>query len=203
MHTIREILRLRYGAGLSPRQIAASVGSALSTVQTCLRRADAVGVSWPLPEGLDDEGLEQRLYPRQSRPVVVPLPDFAHIHRELARPGVTRQLLWQEYKTAHPDGLQYTAFCVQYRKWLRKAEPVLRFEHRAGDKCFVDYAGQTVGVIDRSSGEVREAQIFVAALGCSNYTFAEATWTQQLPDWLGSHVRALLLRGRAGGLCDR
>lgn len=111
---------------------------------------------------------------------------------------MTRQLLWEEYKAQHPDGLQYSAFCDRYREWLQTAvEPVMRFEHRAGEKCFVDYAGHTVGIIDRHSGEIREAQIFVAVLGCSNYTFAEATWTQGLADWLGSHVRALEFFGGA------
>lgn len=197
MRKIREILRLK-AAGLSPRQIADSVGSALSTVQGCLRRALQAELSWPLPAELEDPGLEARLYPPKLRIEEIPLPDFAHVHRELSRPGVTRMLLWQEYKAQQPQGLQYTAFCVQYRGWLeRTAEPVMRFEHRAGDKCFVDYAGQTVGVIDRHSGEIREAQIFVAVLGCSNYTYAEATWTQSLPDWLGAHVRALECFGGA------
>ena len=197
MRKIREILRLR-AAGLSPRQIADSVGSALSTVQGCLRRALAVELSWPLPAELDDAGLEARLYAPKPRTDEIPLPDFAHVHRELSRPGVTRMLLWQEYKAQQRQGLQYTAFCVQYRGWLaRTAEPVMRFEHRAGDKCFVDYAGQIVGVIDRHTGKIREAQIFVAVLGCSNYIYAEASATQALPDWLGAHVRALEFFGGA------
>jgi transposase len=120
-----------------------------------------------------------------------PLPDFAAVHVELARKGVTRWLLWSEYKATHPDGLQYTAFCNHYRRWRLQQSAVLRQVHAPGDKLFVDYAGQTVDIIDRHTGEVRHAQIFVAVLGCSNYTFAEATWTQTLPDWLGSHVRAL------------
>lgn len=198
MRKIREILRLKFAAGLSPRQIAASVGSALSTVQECLRRALLAGLSWPLPDDLEDARLEALLYPARLLAIAVPLPDFAHIQRELSRRGVTRLLLWQEYKAQHPQGLQYTAFCVQYRQWLeRTAEAVMRFEHRAGEKCFVDYAGQTAEVIDRYSGEIRLAQIFVAVLGCSNYTYAEATWTQSLPDWLGAHVRALEFFGGA------
>jgi transposase len=112
---------------------------------------------------------------------------------------VTRRLLWLEYKTCYPEGLQYSAFCNHLRAFRAQASPVMRFEHRAGEKCFVDYAGQTVGIIDRQTGEVREAQIFVAVLGCSNYTFAEASWTQTLPDWLGSHVRALRYFGGAPG----
>jgi transposase len=191
MRKIREILRLKF-AGFSPRQIAASLGHALSTIQEYLRRAAQASLSWPLPQDLDDARLEALLYPKQPRAIEIPAPDFAQIQRELSRPGVTRLLLWQEYKAQHPDGLQYTAFCVQYRQWLeRGAEPVMRFEHRAGEKCFVDYAGQTVGIIDRHTGEIRQAQIFVAVLGCSNYTYAQASWTQTLPDWLGAHVRAL------------
>ena len=197
MRKIREILRLK-AAGLSPRQIAVSVGSALSTVQECLRRALAASVGWPLPDELDDAQLESLLYPVKARIEAMSLPDFAQVQRELARPAVTRYLLWQEYKAQQPEGLQYTAFCVQYRRWLnRTAEPVMRFEHRAGEKCFVDYAGQSVGVIDRHSGEIRQAQIFVAVLGCSTYTYAEASWTQTLPDWLGAHVRALEFFGGA------
>jgi transposase len=195
MRKIREILRLKF-TGLSPRKIAASVGTALSTIQECVRRASQASLSWPLPDELDDERIEALLYPQKPREDAVVLPDFAHVQRELARPGMTRMLLWQEYKAEHPDGLQYTAFCIHYRKWLeRTAEPVMRFEHRAGDKCFVDYAGQTAEVIDRTSGEIRQAQVFVAVLGCSNYTYVEASWSQALADWLGAHVRALAFFG--------
>ena len=162
-----------------------------------MRRAADAGVAWPLVHELDDERLEARLYPKRQAAPNVAMPDFAHLQRELSRPGVTRLLLWQEYKAQHPDGLQYSAFCDHFRAFLHTAGPVMRFEHRAGDKCFVDYAGQTAEVIDRTSGEIRQAQIFVAVLGCSNYTFAEATWTQSLPDWLGSHVRALTFFGGA------
>lgn len=191
MRKIREVLRLKVAAGLSVRQIALSIGTARSTVRECLQRAQTAGLSWPLPEALDDAQLEAQLYPPPQSARTIALPDFAQVHRELSRPGVTRDLLWREYKAQHRDGLQYTAFCVQYQRWRKQADPVMRFEHRAGDKLFVDYAGQTMPVIDRHTGELRSAQIFVAVLGCSNYTFAEATWSQTLPDWLGSHVRAL------------
>jgi len=193
MRKIREVLRLKHEMGLSDRQIARAVGSARSTVQACLKRASEVGLIWPLPVELDEAALHDRLY-RRSVPLpalVAALPDYAAVHGELARPGVTRWLLWQEHKARHPDGLQYTAFCNQYRRWLATQERVFRQTHAPGDKLFVDYAGQTVGITDRSTGEVRPAQIFVAVLGASNYTYAEASWTQRLPDWLGSHVRAL------------
>jgi len=199
MRKIRELLRLKFDLGLSIRKIAASLGVARSTVKECLDRAAATGIRWPLPEALDDAQLEARLYPVKPAAPDIALPDFAHVQRELTRPGVTRLLLWQEYKAQHPEGLQYSAFCDQYRRFCTAADPVMRFEHRAGEKCFVDYAGHTVGIIDRHTGEIREAQIFVAVLGCSNYTYAEATWTQTLPDWLGAHVRALEFFGGAPG----
>lgn len=197
MRKIRELLRLKFALGLSDRKIAASLSIARSTAQECLQRAAAAGIGWPLPEGLDDALLEARLYPVKPISLGIELPDFVHLQRELSRPGVTRMLLWQEYKAQHPQGLQYSAFCEHYREFCAEASPVMRFEHRAGEKCFVDYAGHTVGVIDRHTGEVAQAQIFVAVLGCSNYTYAEASWTQALPDWLGAHVRALECFGGA------
>ena len=188
-------LRLKFDLRLSIHKIAASLSIARSTVTECLRRAANAGIAWPLAQVLDDAQLEARLYPKKQAAPDVGLPDFAHLQQELSRPGVTRLLLWQEYKAQHPDGLQYSAFCDHFRAFLHTAEPVMRFEHRAGDKCFVDYAGHTAEVIDRSSGEIRQAQIFVAVLGCSNYTYAEASWTQTLADWLGAHVRALQFLG--------
>ena len=187
---IREVLRLK-AERLSDRQIAAAIGSARSTVQECIRRCREAGLVWPLPPELDEEALHVRLYCRHVPLSRTPAPDFAYLHAELKRPGVTRMLLWQEYKAAQPDGWQYSEFCDQYRRWLGQQDVVLRQAHRPGDKLFVDYAGQTVPITDRLTGLVREAQIFVAVLGASNYAYCEATWTQSLPDWLGSHVRAL------------
>jgi transposase len=191
MRKIREVLRLKFEAGLSDSAIARAIGSARSTVQACLDRARSAGIGWPLSPELDEAALHTRLYRRDVPLSRSPQPDFAKLSAELKRPGVTRLLLWQEYKAAHPDGWQYSVFCDQYRRWLSLQDLVLRQHHVPGDKCFVDYAGQTAGVIDRATGEVREAQIFIAVLGASSYTFAEATWTQTLPDWLGSHGRAL------------
>lgn len=191
MRKIREVLRLKFETGLSDRQIARTIGSARSTVQECLRRAREAGLVWPLPATLDEAALHETLYRREVPLTHTAAPDFAKFHTELKRPGVTRLLLWQEYKAANPDGFQYSAFCEHYRRWLGTQDVVLRQHHVPGDKCFVDYAGHTVGVIDRHTGEVREAQIFIAVLGASSYTYAEATWTQTLPDWLGSHVHAL------------
>jgi transposase len=192
MRKIRELLRLKFEQGLSERKIAIALSVSRAAVSECVQRTHAAGLRWPLPDEMDDAQLEARLYPVKSAVISIPLPDFSHIHRELQRKGVTRHLLWQEYQAQHPDGLQYSAFCDRYRIWLAAhVEPVMRFEHRAGDKLFVDYAGHTMDVMDRYTGEIKTAQIFVAVLGCSNYTFVEATWSQTLPDWLGSHVRAL------------
>jgi transposase len=187
---IREVLRLKAEARWSDREIAAAIGSARSTVQECLRRARVAGITWPLPAECDDEALAARLYPHAPAPARYPTPDFAIIHAELARKGVTRMLLWQEYKARHAHGCQYSAFCRDYDAWRGRQDAVMRFEHAPGDKLFVDYAGLTMDIIDRSSGEVRPAQIFVAALGASNFTYVEASLTQTVADWLGAHVRA-------------
>ena len=164
MRKIREILRLK-ADGFSDRQIAASIGSARSTVQDCVRRAREAGVAWPLPIELDEAALQARLYRREVPLSRTPQPDFAYLQGELKRRGVTRLLLWQEYKAVEPEGWQYSVFCDQYRRWLRTQELVFRQEHVPGDKLFVDYAGQTVPITDRLTGECREAQIFVATLG--------------------------------------
>jgi transposase len=198
MRKIREVLRLRFEAHLSERQIAAIVGCSRSTVQQCLQRAQAAAIGWPLPPELDEVALQGQLYPQpHALPASLAMPDFALVHQALKRVGVTRELLWREYLAAHPEGLKYTAFCNHYRRWLARQNLVLRQDHLPGDKLFVDYAGQTLPIIDRHSGEAHAAQIFVAVLGASNYTFAEASWTQKLADWLASHVRALEYFGGA------
>lgn len=193
---IREVLRLK-ADGFSDRQIAAAIGSARSTVQECIRRAREAGVMWPLPPAMDEAALHARMYRREVPLSRTPRPDFAYLHAELRRRGVTRLLLWEEYKSAHPDGWQYSVFCDQYRRWISTQELVLRQEHAPGDKLFVDYAGQTVPITDRHTGATREAQIFVAVLGYSNYSHAEASLSQGAADWLGAHVRALTYFGGA------
>ncbi len=191
MRQIREVLRQKWGLGLSNRQTARSCGISRPTVAEYLERAEAAGLSWPLPGDLDDAELERKLFP----PVVaIPsdqrvVPDWSAVNQEFRRKGVTLALLWDEYKAVNPKGFQYSWFCESYRRWLGKVDVVMRQDHRAGEKLFVDYAGQTVPIIDRATGEVADAQIFVAVLGASNFTYAEATWTQSLPDWIGSHVR--------------
>jgi hypothetical protein len=193
---IKEVLRLKFAAGLSNRQIAASCGASHSTIGQYLRRAEEAGIGWPLPEEMSQRELEQRLFAQPQRiagdtlPRV--MPDWAAVHQQMKRKGVTLMLLWQEYKEQHPEtGYQYSQFNHHYRQWLGSVDVVMRQTHRAGEKLFVDYAGQTAPVIERHSGEVRQAEIFVAVLGASQYTYAEATWTQQSADWIASHIRAL------------
>ena len=166
------------------------------------RRAEEAGLSWPLPEDCDDFILERRLFPA---PLLIaaadrPLPDWNEVARELPLKGVTLFLLWHEYKEAHPLGYQYSRFCDLHREWAGRRSVWMRQDHKAGERMFVDYAGGTVPVVDRETGDVRQAQIFVAVLGASNYTFAEATWTQGLEDWVGAHVRAFEYFGGVAAL---
>ena len=192
MRKIEEVLRLKFAAGLSHRAIAKSCGVSTSTVSEYVTHVKAAGLSWPLPEGMTAEQLETRLYPNKgSSRRKIPQPDWKYVHKELKRKGVTLSLLWVEYRQEHPDGYGYSQFCQRYREWKRPLNPTMRQKHKAGEKLFVDYAGQTVAVVDPETGEIREAQIFVATLGASNYTYAEAHWTQSLPNWISAHVRAL------------
>ncbi len=190
MRTTREILRLKWACQRSNREIARSCGISRSTVAECLHRAAAAGLAWPLPPELDDGTLEARLYRRPGRPAIRPLPDWVTLHHELRHPGVTLQLLWQEYKAGQPTGLQYSQFCVHYRQWAHTLDVCLRQEHRAGEKLFVDYAGQSLWLTDPTTGTRTSVALFVAVLGASNYTYAETTRAADLPSWIGSHVRA-------------
>lgn len=193
MRKIRDILRLKHCAGLSIRQIARSLNLSVGVVSKYLAAATAAGLSWPLEEAFDDSALERLLAGQiaSQSPKFFAEPDFPYIHLELKRKGVTRLLLWQEYAAAFPlNHYRYTQFCVLYKEWRRALNPTMRQLHKAGEKMFVDYAGQTIPIIDTSSGLIHRAQIFVAVLGASNYSFAEATLTQTLPDWIGSHLRA-------------
>ena len=196
MRKIKEVLRLK-ADGMSQRQIAMSCGISRGTVLNMVRRAEQAGVRWPLPKSMSEEALESKLYPplKSSPDEVRPAPDWPEVYRQMKRKSVILYLLWQESRTTHPTGYQYTWFCNQYRAWLGKRDVVMRQDHRAGEKLFVDYAGQTVPVVNPQTGEVRDAQVFVAVLGASNYTYAEATWTQGLPDWIGAHERAFAFLG--------
>jgi transposase len=197
MRKIKEVLRLKHEKNLGIKKIAGSCSIGNGTVSDYLQRAKAAGLSWPLDPELDDAAIEQKLFPLPQKKTKDdrPEPDWSDFHKELKRKGVTQFLLWQEYKEINPEGYQYSWFCDLYRKWSGKVDLVMRQEHRAGDKLFVDYAGQTIPIINRATGEIKQAQIFVAVLGASNYTYAEATWTQSLPDWINSHVRAFSFFG--------
>jgi transposase len=192
MRKIKEVLRLHFEKGLSAREIARSLDIGRGTIQNYLHRVDQVGLRWPLPAEMDEATLEHQLFP-SNHPVVQEkhqLPPMEYLHQELRKKGVTLQLLWHEYKEKCPEGYQYSQFCRLYHEWTEKLDPCLRQEYRAGEKLFVDYAGQTMEITDPETGEIHQAQIFVATLGASNYTFAEATLSQDLPSWIQSHVHA-------------
>ena len=193
MRKLKEVLRL-HSLGLSQHQIARSCSISQSTVHDCLSAAQAAGLKWPLPENWGDQQIEQVLFPNRPAPAVWrkhPEPDWTQIHKELqTHKNLTLQLVWQEGRENNPEGYAYSRFCDLYRRWLKKLDLVLRQEHRAGEKMFVDYAGATIPVYDPESGEARPAAVFVAVLGASSYTFAEATAGQDLRNWIGSHQRA-------------
>lgn len=189
MRQLREILRLKFEAGQSHRAIVRACGVGLGTVTEYLQRFEAAGLSWPLPAELDDTGLRARLFGGPSAEPARPPPDWAWVHRELRRPGVTLQLLWHEYVETHPDGYRYSQFCELYRRWARKLNPSMRQVHRAGEKTFIDYSGKRPHLVDRRTGEERPVELFVAALGASSFTYADATEAQDLPSWVGSHMR--------------
>jgi transposase len=200
MHKIKEVIRLK-SAGLTLRVIASAVKLSLGAVSNYAKAAEQAGLSWPLPEGITDDLLRARLHGHTPAPVATgkyAAPDCAIIHQELKRKGVTLQLLWQEYRDRYGDhAYGYSQFCTLYRRFAKTLKLSMRQTHRAGEKLFVDYSGQTVPIRDRLTGEILQAQIFVAVLGASSYTYAEATWSQQLPDWLGSHVRTFEFIGGA------
>jgi transposase len=192
MRQLRQILRLKYEKGLSHRAIARACSVGLGTIVDYLRRAEKAELSWSQLAELDDAALDATLFPKApAAGTPRPLPDFAYLHQELRKAGVTLQLLWHEYIEAHPSGYHYTQFCVRYRQWRKKLNPSMRQVHRAGEKQFVDYSGKKPHIVDRSSGEVVPVDLFVGVLGASNYTYAEVTPSQELPYWIGSHIRML------------
>lgn len=196
MRKITEILRLKYEAKLSHEKIARALGLSKGAVGKYVSLAKAQGLTWPLPAELDEAGLEARLFRRQAPAARYVEPDYPRLHQELKRKGITLQLLWAEYAETHGDSAyRYTQFCHRYRQWCGRQKRSMRQVHRAGEKLFVDYCGPTVAVVDGRTGEVRPAQVFVAVLGASNYTYAEATWSQGLPDWIASHQRAFRFIG--------
>jgi transposase len=194
MRKIKEVLRLKFELGLGLRQIARSCTLGIGTVHDYLQRAKAAGVGWPLPEGWDEEKLEATLFagpqPRPSDPGKA-APDFAAMHEQKQRHRhLTLQLLWDEYRQANPNGYGYSRFCELYQRWRGKLGVVLRQEHKAGEKLFVDWAGTTIPIHDPQGGPPQAGHLFVAVLGASSYTYAEATHDEQLSNWIGAHVRA-------------
>jgi transposase len=196
MRKLREVLRLRFELHLGYQQIGRSCGIGVSTVCKYLQRAEAAGVTWPLPEGWDEARLEVTLFPRsglltQEKLSVRDKPDFESIHEQLRQHRhLTLQLLWEEYRQTHPEAYRYSRFCELYQRWKSKLDVVLRQEHKAGEKMFVDWAGATIPVHDRHTGQAWQAPLFVAALGASSYTWAGATRDQQMESWLRAHVHA-------------
>lgn len=190
MRRTKEILRQKWQLKRAHRAIAASVGVGVGTVSEVASRAQKAGLSWAQVEPLEEQELERRLYGETTTTTDKAEPDCTWIHRERHRPGVTLELLHHEYLERHPGGLRYTAFCDRYRQWLGRRGLVMRQVHLAGDKLFVDYSGKKPQIVDPKTGEVKEVELFVAVLGASSYTYAEATATQQIADWTASHVRA-------------
>lgn len=196
MRIIKELLRLKFEARLSQRQIARCLKMGLGTVSQHLCRAKALGLTWPLPDDVDDSQLEALFYPKAPARSGYIEPDYAEMHSELKNKGITKQLLWEEYKQAHDvNGYQYSQYCQRYRNWVKTLQRSMRQIHKAGEKLFVDYCGQTISIVNSFTGEITRAQIFVATLGASSYTYAEATRTQTKPDWIQSHINAFNFLG--------
>ena len=193
MRQVREILRLKYEQRLPHRAIARACGVGLGTVTAYCRRASLAGLTWPLPAEWDDGHLEARLFRRAGDVVGVPrpLPDMAWIHQELKQPGVTLLRLWLEFLERQPTGYRYSQFCRHYQRWVRKLAPTMRQIHRAGEKVFVDFSGKKPTIVAATTGELTEVELFVGALGASSFVYAEAGPAQDLPAWIGAHVRML------------
>ena len=192
MRRLRELLRLK-SAGLSHRAIAQACAVGLGTVTGYLQRATAAGLSWPLPDDLDDAALEARLFTRAPVPPVRDrvVPEWPQLHQELKKPGVTLSLLWMEYRAQHPSGYAYSQFCDRYRRWARALKPSMRQVHRAGEKLFVDFSGTRPHLVNPKTGEEIVVELFVGVLGASGLIYAEATRSQDLSSWVGAHVRML------------
>lgn len=192
MRKIKDVIRLKYSAGLSHRQIAAALNISIGVVSKYLTAAEVSGLTWPLPEDITERELERIIFsPQPVKQSGLVLPEFDYIHQELKKKSVTLQLLWEEYAETHPvNAYSYSQFCRLYGEYKQKLKTSMRQTHRAGEKMFVDYAGQTVSIVNAVTGEVREAQVFVAVMGASSYCYAEATWTQTMADWIFSHVKA-------------
>jgi len=197
MRKISEALRLKWVVGLSNREVGRSCHISHSTVSEYLKRAEAAGLKWPIPETLDEDGLYRLLFPERvvdAAPTKL-LPDWEQVRKELKKRNVTLRLLWSEYREGRADGYGYSQYCDLYRRYVKKLDPPMRQNHKAGEKLFVDYAGDTIPITQSETGEVSQAQVFVAVQGASSYTYAEAQSSQQMANWIGGHVRAHLFFG--------
>jgi len=193
MRKIKEVLRLKYELNLGQRQIARTCAVGLATVNDYLARAERAGIGWPLPEGWGEPELEAALFGAEAaaREPQRATPDFAAIHQQRrTQRSVTLQLLWEEYREANPEGYRYSRFCELYQRWRRKQDVVLRQQYKAGEKLFVDWAGATIPIYSPTGGATQQAHLFVAVLGASSYTYAEATCDEQMINWLSAHIRA-------------
>ena len=190
MRKIRDVLRMKLEAGMSERAIARSLSLSNGAVNGYLQRARMAELGWPLPEAMDDATLEQLLFPPAPSPAgpARPVPDWTHVEKELRRRGVMLALLWEEYRAAHPDGYGYSWFCERYAAFKKRMRPTMRQTHVAGEKVFVDFAGDTIDIVDPLTGEVRPMKLFVAAMGASNHVFAQARASETIADWIGAHV---------------
>ena len=199
MRRIRDVLRLKLTKGMSDRAIATSLGLSKGSVNNYVSRARRAGLEWPLPEGLDDDSLELLLFPDlKSLPTPErPVPDWSLVDRELRKRNVTRALLWQEYRAQYPHGFGYSWFCDHFDAWKGRVRPSMRQTHVGGEKVFVDFAGDKIDIVDPDTGEVHTAKLFVAAMGASSYTYAEAVASEGLEDWIGAHTRMF---GYLGGV---
>ena len=196
MRKIREVLRLTHEHKLSVRQVSKATGVGKTAVGEFVARARVIGITWPIPAEISDADLEARLFtPPGFHESTRPVPDWARVHEEMKRRGVTLMTLWEEYHGTVSNGHGYSRYCQLYREWKRCLSVTMRQTHLAGDKLFVDWAGDKVPIIDRLTGEVREASIFVAVMGASSYSYCEARWTETLPDWIGAHVNTLHFLG--------
>jgi transposase len=195
MRNTREILRQKWLLDRSHRKIGDAIGISIGAVSATLKRAADAGLGWPAVQQLDDAALEAKLYPSTLAAALRPMPDCAYLHAERKKPGVTLELLHHEYLEKHPEGYRYTQFCERYREWLSRKRLSMRQDHKAGEKLFVDYSGKKPHIVDPATGEVIDVELFVAVLGASNFTYAEATLSQRGPDFIASHVRALAFLG--------
>lgn len=192
MHKIKELLRLKFALNLSTRQISSSLAISVGSTQDYLARARIAGISWPMCEEISDQDIEDLLFPSSSGSKIdhKPLPDWHLIECALKQKGVTLRLLWEEYRLIYSNGLGYSHFCKHYCDFKQTIDPRMRQSHKAGEKLFVDYSGVTLPLTNRTTGAISNVQVFVATMGASSYTYAEAILTQSIPDWISSHIRA-------------